>query len=423
MPSRYRAPRGTADILPQDQPFWQLVQGTAERLCRVFGYSRIETPIFEEVSLFARGVGEATEIVEKQMYVFQDRGGQEMVLRPEGTAGICRAYLQNGMFSLPQPVRLWYLGPFFRYDRPQAGRYRQFTQFGAEAIGEADPAIDAEIIELLWRFYLELGLTQLTLQLNSIGDGRCRPGYLEALRSYYVDKLKLVCNDCEGRFQRNPLRLLDCKEERCQPVIAGAPPIIDFLCPECADHLSGLRRYLEAIPIPYAINPRLVRGLDYYTRTVFEVMPPGEGAQSVLGAGGRYDGLIQELGGRPTPGIGFAAGIERIILNLKRQGVKAPELPSLQVFIAHQGQAARVAAFRLASDLRRQGISALVATGQRSLKAQMRQADADGALFAAILGQRELAAGTVVLRRLADGHQETVPMAEVGRRLQAIKLG
>jgi histidyl-tRNA synthetase len=419
MTSRYRAPRGTADVLPQDQPYWHLVQRTAERLCQLFGYSHIETPIFEEASLFARGVGEATEIVEKQMYVFQDRGGQEMVLRPEGTAGICRAYLQNGMLNRPQPVRLWYLGPYFRYDRPQAGRYRQFSQFGAEAIGEADPAVDAEIIELLWRFYLELGLTHLTLQLNSTGDPRCRPGYLEALRAYYHDKLKLVCNDCEGRYQRNPLRLLDCKEERCQPIIAGAPPITNLLCPECADHFSSLRGYLEATPIPYEINPRLVRGLDYYTRTVFEVVPPEDGAQSSIGAGGRYDGLIEELGGRPTPGIGFAAGIERITLSLKRQGVKAPASPPLQVFIAHQGQTARVAAFRLASDLRRQGISTLVSTSQRSLKAQMRQANAQGALYAAIIGERELKDRAAVLRHLADGHQETVPLAEVGRRLSS----
>ena len=418
MPSLYRAPRGTADVLPQDQPHWKFVFQTAERLCQLFGYERIDTPIFEEASLFSRGVGEATEIVQKEMYVFRDRGGDEMALRPEGTASVCRAYLQHGLHNLPQPVRLWYIGPIFRYDRPQAGRYRQHTQLGAEAIGEADAAIDAENIELLWRLYEVLGLNGLSLHLNSIGDRECRPAYLEVLRRYYGDKLKLVCNDCQGRFQRNPLRLLDCKEERCQPVIAAAPPFTDFLCQPCAQHFSQVRRLLEEVSIPYQINPRLVRGLDYYTRTVFEVMPPEEGAQSTIGAGGRYDGLIEELGGKPTPATGFATGIERIILNLKRQEVALPQASPLQVFIAYQTAEARSRAFQLASQLRRQGVAALVAVGRRSLKAQMRQADAHGARYAAIIGQRELADGTVVLRRLADGQQETVAMAEVLQHLQ-----
>ena len=237
----YRAPRGTQDVLPDDQPYWDLVRETAGRLCATFGYSLIETPVFEEASLFTRGVGEGTDIVQKEMYVFQDRGGQELALRPEGTAPVCRAYLQHGMHTLPQPVRLWYWTPIFRYDRPQAGRYRQHTQFGAEAIGEGDAAVDAEIIELLWRLYEELGLTGLTLHLNSIGDQQCRPAYLEVLRDYYRDKLKLVCNDCEGRYERNPLRLLDCKQERCQPVIAGAPVISDHLCDECSRHFADLR--------------------------------------------------------------------------------------------------------------------------------------------------------------------------------------
>jgi len=414
----YRAPRGTADVLPEDQPYWSYVWEAASRLCPLFGYARIDTPIFEDASLFARGVGEVTDIVQKEMYVFDDRGGQQLALFPEGTAPVCRAYLQHGMHNLPQPVRLWYWHPAFRYDRPQAGRYRQHTQLGCEAIGEEDAAADAEIIELLWRLYEELGLSGFSLHLNSIGDRRCRPAYLEVLRQYYRDKLKRVCADCRGRFERNPLRLLDCKQEGCQPVIAGAPPFTDYLCDECAGHFSRLRSHLDDLSIPYALNPRLVRGLDYYTRTVFEVQPPEEGGQSTVGGGGRYDGLIEELGGRPTPGTGFATGIERIVLNLKRQEVPVPDRQRPRVYVAFQVPAARAVAFRLASDLRRAGVAAVVGMGNRSLKAQMRQADSLAAAYAAIIGQRELENGTVALRRLADGQQEVVPLGEVAGRLE-----
>ncbi len=422
MPHLYQAPRGTLDVLPQDQPYREFVQNTAGRLAAAYGYARLETPVFEEASLFKRGVGEVTDIVQKELYVFQDRGGQELALRPEGTAPVCRAYLQNGMQALPQPVRLWYWSPIFRYDRPQAGRYRQHTQFGVEAIGEADAALDAEVIELLWRLCEELGLTGLTLHLNSIGDANCRPAYLQLLRDYYRDKLKLVCNDCEGRYERNPLRLLDCKQERCQLVSTGAPPFSEHLCEECAEHFQRLRSYLTEVSIPYTLNPRLVRGLDYYTRTVFEVQPPDEGAQSSIGGGGRYDALIEQLGGKPTPGVGFGCGVERVIINLKRQGRPVPAARKPQVFVAFQTAAARNQAFRLASDLRRAGIAALAAA-ERSLKAQMRQADALGAAYAAITGQRELEEGTVTLRRLSDGSQETVPIADVAQRVRSAEPG
>ncbi len=420
MTGKYKAPRGTTDILPEDQPHWDRIWEASARICGLFGYRRIETPVFEEASLFTRGVGEVTDIVQKEMYVFQDRGGQDLALRPEGTAPVCRAYLEHGMHSLPQPVRLWYWCPIFRYDRPQAGRYRQHTQLGCEAIGEADASVDAEVIELLFRLYEDLGLQGLTLHLNSIGDGECRPRYLDALRDYYADKLKQVCNDCEGRYQRNTLRLLDCKQERCQPVIAAAPPFTDYLCDACADHFSRTQSYLDEVGIDYVIDPRLVRGLDYYTRVLFEFQPKEEGAQSTVGGGGRYDGLIEQLGGRPTPGTGFATGIERIVLNLKRQELPVGETARPQVFVAYQTADARSQAFRLASDLRRQGIAAVVAAGERSLKAQMRQANALGAAHAAIIGQRELRDGAAALRRLADGHQETVPLADVAERIRYI---
>lgn len=413
----YKAPRGTTDVLPSEQAYWRWVYERATRLCETYGYSRLDTPVFENAEVFTRGVGQVTDIVQKEMYVFQDRSGETMALRPEATASICRAYLQHGMHNLPQPVRLWHWGPIFRYDRPQSGRQRQFTQFDCEVIGSDDPAVDAENIELAWRLYEDLGIGGLTLYLNSIGDPVCRPGYLDVLRDYYRDKLRRVCADCRVRFEKNPLRLLDCKVEGCQPVIAGAPPFTEHLCEACAQHFRQLRSYLEALSIPYTINPRLVRGLDYYTRTVFEFQPLEEGAQNTIGGGGRYDGLIEELGGKPTPATGFATGVERIILNLKRAGVQPPPVAAATVFVASQTAAARPAAFKLAGELRQAGVAAVLATGDRSLKAQMRQADAIGAAYAAIIGREELESGTVVLRRMADGQQERVALGEIARVL------
>jgi len=416
---KYQAPRGTQDILPGDQPYWDAVRRAAAAICARFGYQRIETPIFEDAGLFTRGVGDVTDIVQKEMYVFGDRGGQELSLRPEGTAPICRAYLEHGMHNQPQPVRLFYIAPNFRYDRPQAGRYRQHHQFGAEAIGESDASVDAEIVEMLWRTYEELGLTGLTLNLNSIGDQNCRPAYLEVLRAYYADKLDKVCDDCRARYDRNPLRLLDCKQERCQPIIAGAPAMTDHLCDPCAAHFADLRSYLDSAGIPLVLEPTLVRGLDYYTRTVFEVEPAEERSQSSMGGGGRYDGLIELLGGPPTPGIGFGTGIERIIINMKRQEVPITKPDHIRVYVAIQTPEARVAAFRLASELRRAGIPTTAGTADRSLKSQMRHADALGADYVAILGERELRENSVTLKRLSDGEQELVAMTDVAQRMTA----
>lgn len=417
MSARFRAPRGTADILPADQPYWSAIAAAVERVCRLFGYSRIDTPVIEQASLFGRGVGADTEIIEKQMYQFQDRGGDLMVLRPEGTAGICRAYLQAGMQNLSQPVRLWYIGPYFRYDRPQSGRMRQFSQFGFEAIGGSDAALDAEVIELSWRVYEEISLRGLTLELNSIGDGRCRPAYMKDLRDYYGPYLSSICHDCQIRHERNSLRILDCKRDTCRQTIGNAPPITDLLCRDCAEHFQRVREYLEAVGIPYVLNPRLVRGLDYYTRTVFEVVPSEEGAQSTIGAGGRYDGLIGKLGGRATPGVGFASGMERAIIESKRQSAPVGNTPVPEAFVAFLTKECGLAAYRLASNLRRVGHSVVVASGGRSLKAQMRQADASGADCVAIIGERELALGQVVLRRLGDGKQQSVPTSEVASHL------
>jgi histidyl-tRNA synthetase len=406
--ARFQAPRGTSDVLPEDEAYWRFVRETGTRVAGLFGYGLIETPMFEDAGIWLRTSGEGTDLVDKEMYLFEDRGGDQLALRPETTASVCRAYVEHGMSNRPQPVRLYYFAQKFRYDRPQAGRYRQHSEFGVEAIGDGDAALDAEVIDLLSTFYAALGLSGFSLHLNSIGDAQCRPAYIKELVAYYRMRLDEVCDDCRVRVTKNPMRLLDCKQERCQPVIAGAPTIAERLCEPCAAHFAALRTGLDALGIGYEVDSRLVRGLDYYTRTVFEFMPPEEGAQSVVGAGGRYDGLIELLGGRPTPGVGFGSGIERIIINLKRQGAPAPPVDPPRVYVAHASERGATAALRLARRLRDAGVSAVVGSGGRSLKSQLRHADATGALYVAILGEQELAKGEVALKDLRGGEQRSV---------------
>jgi histidyl-tRNA synthetase len=312
------------------------------------------------------------------------------------------------MSNRPQPVRLFYFAQKFRYDRPQAGRYRQHTEFGVEVIGEGGAMVDAEVVGLLTELYALLGLSGLTLQVNSIGDAQCRPQFVELLKKAYSSRLGDVCDDCRMRFEKNPMRLFDCKQEQCQPVIASAPTITERLCEPCAQHFEDWQAHLNALDVEFQVNPRLVRGLDYYTRSVFEFMPPEEGAQSVVGAGGRYDGLIELLGGRPTPGTGFGTGIERVILNLKRQAVDVPPAEAPAVYVAHMSGGTKDAALRLAARLRASGVATIVGTGDRSLKAQLRHADALGCRFTAILGDQELASGQVTLRDMEGGRQKSV---------------
>ena len=410
---QHRTPRGTADVLPADQPYWNWVRDTAREVTRRFGYERIDTPVFEDTAVFVRAVGEGTDIVEKEMYTFLDRGEDRLTLRPEGTAPVCRAYLQHGMHSLPQPVRLFYIAPIFRYERPQAGRYRQHWQFGVEAIGDPNPEVDAETIHLLWSFLADLGLRKLSLRINSIGDEACRPAYLESVKAHYLPHLDDVCDDCRVRYEKNPLRLLDCKQDRCQPVIASAPEISGLLCEACSAHFARVRFILALWNIPYEIAPRLVRGLDYYTRTVFEVHPATEGSQTALGAGGRYDGLIQQLGGRPTPGVGFGSGIERIILNLRETGLDAPGSARPDVFLVYLGDQAHLRALGLAAELRAGGFSVQLPTGARSMRAQFRAADTSGATTAIVLGDDELALGEATVRDLKTGDQTAVKLDRV----------
>ena len=413
-PPLFQAPRGTADILPEAQSYRDFFLKKAEESATAFGYEQIDTPIFEDARLFVRSIGEVTDIVEKETYTFEDRGGDLVTLRPEGTAPVCRAYLQHGMHNLPQPVRLYYAGPFFRYDRPQAGRYRQLHQFGIEAIGEAGETIDAEVIELAWLLLDAVGVTEVTLLVNSIGDPQCRPGYIERLLKYYRSRSdELVHGDCRRRLETNPLRLLDCKNDVCQPLIAEAPGSVDNLCDACDEHWQGLLEHLSTLGLDYQIEKQLVRGLDYYTRTVFEIVPPDKGQQSTLVAGGRYDGLIEELGGRATPGIGFGMGIERVLDNLMRQEPPVQEKRGTRVLVAHMGEKPKSAALALSSDLRRGGVSAVLAPSGRSLKSQLRYASAVSATHAVIIGEAELNNHTVILRDLARSEQREISPNEL----------
>jgi histidyl-tRNA synthetase len=416
-----QTPRGTSDLLPTEQPYWNYVTAHFKSICAAYGYGEIRTPVFEDTRLFQRTVGEGTDIVEKEMYTFSDRGGDSLTLRPEGTAPVVRAYLEHGMHRLPQPVKLSYIASIFRYDRPQAGRLRQHHQFGVEALGEEAATIDAEIISLLLQLYRSVGLSKTSLQLNSIGDAACRPQYIEELASYYRGHVHALCENCQNRLKRNPLRLLDCKEESCQPFIADAPHTMDNLCGDCDAHFSTLKRSLDAMGISYALNHTLVRGLDYYTRTVFEVWPETVGRQSALGGGGRYDGLARHIGKRDVPGIGFGTGIERIILNLQRQEFTPDDQQPFGVYVATLGEQAGIHGISLVQSLRERGIRALMSYKARSLKAQMRQAGSHEAEYAVIIGDDELAQGQVLLRDLKSSTQEFVAEADLVPTLERLR--
>jgi len=388
-------------------------------VCSLYGYERIDTPIFEDYGLFARTDAAGTDLVEKEMYVFEDRSGQRLALRAENTAPVCRAYIQHGMSSLPQPVRLYYWGPTFRYERPQAGRYRQHHQFGCEALGDPSPSLDVEVIELAIRYLSSLGLENLFVVLNSIGCRQCQPQYVEVLKQYYRGIASRICPDCTVRLAHNPLRLLDCKEDSCQVIIEEAPHISDYLCPDCRTHFQEVMDQLQILGIPYTLNHRLVRGLDYYTRTVFEIHPAREGGQSAIVGGGRYDGLMEAIGGKPTPGVGFAMGIERVILNLKEQGIAVPPRATPDIYLAHRGTSTRMAAVALARRLRDQDIGVIIPASEKSLKAQLRQAHSLGVSYTIILGDDEIEAGTAIVRDMKANTQATIVQDDLVRHLSA----
>lgn len=413
--TRIQIPRGTQDIMPGTVELWQYVEARARDLSRRYNYQEIRTPLFESTELFQRGVGETTDIVEKEMYsVSNPRSDDALTLRPEGTAGVVRAYVEHKLYGQPnQPVKVYYLGPMFRHERPQAGRYRQFVQFGVEAIGSSDPAIDAEVIALAMRFYQEMGLTGLSVELNSVGTLEDRARHREHLLAHLNGVRSELCADCQSRIDRNPLRVLDCKNEKCRTLTKDAPSILDYLSDESAAHFEAVKGYLSALNIPYTVNPRLVRGLDYYTLTAFEIKMAEIGAVETLCGGGRYNGLVAELGGEDMPGIGFALSIERLLLALAKQGVQLPVSGGIDCFVAIQTPDAKQEAFILVDELRRAGVSADLDYLDRKMKAQFKQADRLGAAYTAIIGEAELANGTVVLKEMATGEQQEVKRDQV----------
>lgn len=406
-------PRGTKDILPDSSGYWQYIEQVIREVCHNFAYQEIRTPIFEHTELFLRGIGETTDIVEKEMYTFTDRGRRSLTLRPENTAAVVRSYLEHKLYAGPQPTKLYYIGPMFRYDRPQAGRYRQFHQFGVEALSAPGPAIDAEIISLAVEFLNKLGLNDLKLLINSVGCPACRPVYRSRLQEFFRDKLLHVCPDCQSRYDRNPMRILDCKNEACTVQSQGAPHMADCLCEECGSHFTGLQALLTAAGISFVLNPRLVRGLDYYTKTAFEIQYAPLGAQSAVCGGGRYDGLIAECGGQPTPGIGFAIGMERVLLALEKQELLPSVTNAIEVFVAPLGQETQAAAFEILTELRRAGIAADMDFMNRSLKAQMKYANKYPARFVALIGEDELAQNKVMLKNMEAGSQELIDKADL----------
>lgn len=413
------APRGTKDILPDSVGDWNYVEGEIRELCRRFGYSEIRTPIFEHTELFQRGIGEGTDVVDKEMYTFTDRGDRSITLRPENTASAVRAYLQNKLYAESNLVKLFYIGSMFRYDRPQAGRMREFHQFGVEALGEANPAVDAEVILLAMSLLEGLGLKDLELSINSVGCPKCRSKYRTMLQDFFRDKLDDLCEDCRSRFDRSPMRILDCKKDSDKPYMADAPKITDCLCDECSDHFAKLKEHLANAGISFQHDPRLVRGLDYYTKTAFEIKYPPLGAQSAVAGGGRYDGLIEEMGGSPTPAVGFATGLERLLLALESQNLLPEKNRSVDAYVVALGEAAQSEGFKLLNNLRKAGLSAAMDFAGRSMKAQMKQANKLGARYALILGDDEIAEGVVMLRSMSDSQQEKVALAEVIGKIKA----
>ncbi len=417
-------PRGMRDILPQDQIYWQQVRRVAEKAASDFSYRRIDLPLVEFANLFVRGVGNGTDIVEKEMYAFTSRGGERLALRPEFTAGAARAYIQHGMRILPRPVKLFYIGPCYRYNRPQENRWREFFQFGCEAFGEGDAIMDVQMIQMAWRIVFLLGIKNVQVHINSIGCPSCRKNYRSLLVRYFESKKQKLCLDCKKRLESNPLRILDCKEDKCVQVSASAPQSFDHLCEECRVHFKNLLEYLEELEIPFELDPGLVRGLDYYTKTVFELFTAEEGdsKKNALGGGGRYDGLIELLGGEPTPAVGFAIGIDRIVAEMKKTGAKTLQEPKPKVFLAQLGSLGKRKSLRLFEALERAGIMVAESFGRGSLRSQLKVADRLRVELTLIIGQKEAIDQTVIVKEMASGIQEVIDASkaveEVKKRLK-----
>jgi len=412
----FKLPRGTQDILPGEVEKWQYVESVLSDLCRRYHYKEIRTPIFEHTELFQRGVGDSTDIVQKEMYTFEDRGGRSLTLRPEGTASVVRSYVQNKLYGLPnQPTKLFYFGPMFRYERPQQGRTRQFVQFGIEALGSEDPGIDAEVIALAMNSYQELGLRSLKLVLNSLGDKESRQNHRKALIEHFKPHKDEFCNDCQSRLEQNPMRVLDCKQDRDHPAMKDAPSILAYLNDYSLEYFQQVKAYLDQLGIPYEIDSNLVRGLDYYNHTAFEIMSEAEGfgAITTLSGGGRYNGLVEEIGGPESPGIGFALSIERLLMALEAEGVELPTEEQLDCYIVALGDEAKKEAAAIVYQLRKAGIQVDKDYGQKKIKAQFKAADRLQAKYVLVLGEDELANKQINVKRMATGEQETIAIADV----------
>ncbi len=407
-------PRGTNDFLPDEVEKWQYLEGLIRDLFADYHYKEIRTPIFEHTELFLRSVGETSDIVSKEMYSFEDKGLRHVTLRPEGTAGTVRAFVENKLFAQSLPVKLYYTGPMFRYDQPQAGRYRQFHQFGCEVLGSADPMVDAEVISFAVDLFTKLGLQSLSVLINTVGCDHCRPRYQQALKDYFSQYKDQLCPTCLDRLEKNPLRLLDCKEEGCKAVAAHAPTTLDYACDDCKSHFEKVCAYLESVGIKYDVDTTLVRGLDYYTQTAFEVIMNKVGSQqNAICGGGRYNKLVSEVGGDDIPGMGFAAGMERVLLTVEEEGIVLPVKDDIDVYVAPLGDAAKEVCFKLTHDLRQQGMVVETDYLSKSMKAQMKAADKNHARYTVIIGDDELANNVAVVRDMHNSTQENVPLDEV----------
>ncbi|WP_086427616.1 histidine--tRNA ligase [Staphylococcus cornubiensis] len=418
-------PRGTQDILPEETSKWRYIEARLHKLMEVYNYQEIRTPIFESTDLFARGVGDSTDVVQKEMYTFKDKGDRSITLRPEGTAAVVRSYIENKMQGLPnQPVKLYYNGPMFRYERKQKGRYRQFNQFGVEAIGAENPSIDAEVLAMVMHIYQSFGLKKLKLVINSVGDAESRVDYQNALREHFQPVIHNYCKDCQQRIKTNPMRILDCKVDRHQPEIQTAPSITDFLNDYSKDYFEAVKSHLDRLGIPYEVDPKLVRGLDYYTHTAFELMMDNEaydGAITTLCGGGRYNGLLELLDGPSETGIGFALSIERLLLALEEEGIEFPQTQHIDLFVATMGEKADDFAVTLLNQLRHSGISVDKDYLSRKLKGQMKQADRLNATYTIVIGDQELEAGEVAVKHMATGESQTMKFEEIERYIHGGK--
>ena len=414
--------KGTQDTLPSESYKIQFVEQSVLEIAKNYGYKEIRVPVFEHTELFQRGVGDTTDVVQKEMYTFEDKGGRSITLRPEGTAGVVRSYIEHGLFNEAQPQKVCYLISCYRYEKPQAGRLREFHQFGCECFGTASPAADAELISLVNDIFAFLDVKNLKIQINSIGCPECRKNYHKALQEYFESKKDELCGTCLGRLERNPMRILDCKSPICSEIAKDAPKVTDYLCDECDEHFKKVQQYLDAMNIPYEVNPSIVRGLDYYTKTVFEFVSTEIGAQGTVCGGGRYDGLVEEIGGNHTPALGFAMGMERLLLLMQAQGIEFPPEAKCDLYIASMGENATLKASQIASDVRGNGMHAQFDIVGRSVKAQMKYANKIGAAYTVVLGDSEIEAGVAKVKNMADGSETEMKIDDIAEEIMRLSI-